>query len=227
MPYLQDGKIIDIILNPLGIPSRMNVGQLFECLLGLAGKNLRENYQLIPFDEVFKNETSKIIVYNKLYEASKKTNKKWIFNPNNIGKTLIFNGKTGKPYLQKVTIGYSYILKLIHQVKDKIAARSTGSYSVITKQPLRGKSKKGGQRFGEMEIWALEGFGCAYNLQEIITIKSDDTTNKFKLLYNLIKGSNLPEPGIPESSKLFILELESICIKISINKKSTHKNLFN
>nr|AYQ93407.1 RNA polymerase beta subunit [Lepocinclis tripteris] len=227
MPYLQDGKIIDIILNPLGIPSRMNVGQLFECLLGLAGKNLRENYQLIPFDEVFKNETSKIIVYNKLYEASKKTKKKWIFNPNNVGKSLIFNGKTGKPYLQQVTVGYSYILKLIHQVKDKIAARSTGSYSVITKQPLRGKAKKGGQRFGEMEIWALEGFGCAYNLQEIITIKSDDTTNKFKLLYNLIKGSNLPEPGIPESSKLFILELESICIKISINKKASHKNLFN
>nr|YP_009540920.1 RNA polymerase beta subunit [Lepocinclis tripteris]AYQ93346.1 RNA polymerase beta subunit [Lepocinclis tripteris] len=227
MPYLQDGKIIDIILNPLGIPSRMNVGQLFECLLGLAGKNLKENYQIIPFDEVFKNETSKIIVYNKLYEASKKTNKKWIFNPNNVGKTLVFNGKTGKPYLQKVTVGYSYILKLIHQVKDKIAARSTGSYSVITKQPLRGKSKKGGQRFGEMEIWALESFGCAYTLQEIITIKSDDTTNKFKLLYNLIKGALLPEPGIPESSKLFILELESICIKISISKKSSHKNLFN
>lgn len=225
MPYLQDGTPIDIILNPLGIPSRMNVGQVFECLLGLSGKYLNENYKILPFDEIYGEKLSNSLVYNKLYEASIKTNKKWIFNPNFPGKMKIFDGKTAKVFKQPVTIGYAYILKLIHLVKDKVTARSIGSYSYITKQPLKGKSKKGGQRFGEMELWALESFGTAYILQEVITIKADDLTNKYKTINSLIKGKNLPEPNSPESIKVFILELQSLCLDISIYNKESKRNI--
>lgn len=226
MPYLQDGTPIDMILNPLGIPSRMNVGQVFECLLGLAGNYLKENYEIMPFDEIYGEKTSNKIVYNKLHETSKKTKYKWIFNPNSPGKMKVFDGKTGKPFKQSITIGYAYMLKLIHLVKDKITARSIGSYSYITKQPLKGKSKNGGQRFGEMELWALESFGSAYNLQEIITLKSDDLTNKYKLTKSLITGSKTPEPNIPESIKVFILELQSICLDITIYKNNFNKKIF-
>lgn len=226
MPYLQDGTPIDMILNPLGIPSRMNVGQVFECLLGLAGNYLKENYEIMPFDEIYGEKTSNKIVYNKLHETSKKTKYKWIFNPNSPGKMKLFDGKTGKPFQQSITIGYAYMLKLIHLVKDKITARSIGSYSYITKQPLKGKSKNGGQRFGEMELWALESFGSAYNLQEIITLKSDDLTNKYKLTKSLIKGSKTPEPNVPESIKVFILELQSICLDIAIYKSNSNKKIF-
>lgn len=226
MPYLQDGTPVDMILNPLGIPSRMNVGQVFECLLGLAGTYLKEKYEILPFDEIYGEKTSNKIVYNKLYEARKKTNKKWIFNPNSPGKTKIFDGKTSLIFKQPVTIGYAYILKLIHLVKDKITGRSIGSYSYVTKQPLKGKSKKGGQRFGEMELWALESFGAAYILQEILTIKSDDITNKYKTIYNLIKGNNIPKPNSPESIKVFILELQSLCIDVYIYNQESQKKLF-
>lgn len=219
MPYLQDGNIVDIILNPLGIPSRMNVGQIFECLMGLIGKNLHEKYSLIAFDETYSKNLSIKLIYNKLYEASKKSKKKWIFNPNHPGKAKILDGKTGSNYLEAVTVGYSYILKLMHMAKDKITSRSIGTYSLITKQPLKGKSKNGGQRFGEMEVWALEGFGCAYLLQEMITIKSDDLLNRYKIVHCIIKGNILQKPSIPETFKIFTLELKSLCIDIQLYNK--------
>lgn len=226
MPYLQDGTVLDMILNPLGIPSRMNVGQVFECLLGIAGKNLKENYKIPQFDEMYGEETSKKIIYNKLYETSKKTHKEWIFNPNHPGKMVVLNGKTGETFKQPVTVGCAYMLKLMHLVKDKITARSIGSYSLITKQPLKGKSRNGGQRFGEMEIWAIEGFGAAYNLQEILTIKSDDITNRYKTLDSIIKGNPINEPSIPEAFKVLILELKSLCLDINIYQKDKIKKIF-
>lgn len=216
MPYLQDGTIIDMIINPLGIPSRMNIGQIFECLLGITGKHLKENYELLPFDEVYEKNLSIKILNKKLYETSKKSKKKWIFDFQNIGKSKIIDGKTGKRYRENVTIGYSYILKLIHTVNEKITSRSTYSYSLITKQPLKGKSKKGGQRIGEMEVWALEAFGAAYNLQEILTLKSDDYTNRYKIMFALIEDINLPKPTVTETLKVFILELESLTLNIEI-----------
>lgn len=225
MPYLQDGTIIDIILNPLGIPSRMNVGQVFECLLGLAGRYLKENYELLPFDEIHGKKMSNRLIYNKLHEARKKTKKEWLFNPNYPGKTKVFDGKTGKTYKQPITVGYAYIIKLIHLVKDKLNTRSTGAYSYITKQPLKGKSKKGGQRFGEMEIWALESFGSAFTLHEIITIKSDDLSNKYKTINSLIKGKTIPNPSKPESTKVFMLELMSLCLEISMYNENLYEPL--
>lgn len=200
----------------------MNVGQVFECLLGFSGKTLKEKYIIKTF---LTNNTSKEIVYHKLLESMTKSKKTWIFNTNCIGKTKIFNGKTGKSYKQPVTIGYSYILKLMHMASEKIISRTIGNYSIITKQPLKGKSKKGGQRFGEMEIWALEGFGSAFNLQEIITLKSDDMNNKYNLLKLFLKNKKFPYPNIPESFKLLILELKSICINITIYESG--KNKFN
>lgn len=162
MPYLQNGKPVDIILNPLGVPSRMNVGQLFECLLGLAGYYLKENYRITPFNETYGNEISKRITFQKLYEASQHTNQSWIFEKNNPGKSKIFDGRTGQTFDQSIVVGYSYILKLFHLVDNKIQMRSTGPYSKITQQPLKGKAKKGGQRVGEMEVWSIQGFGAAY-----------------------------------------------------------------
>lgn len=225
MPYLQDGTPLDILLNPLGIPSRMNVGQIFECLLGLAGNNLKEEYEIIPFQGKYENQISNNIVYSKLYESRKKTKKAWLFNPNTPGKMEIFDGRNGKTLNQPVAIGYSYMLKLIHQVEDKINARLTGPYSLILKQPIRGKSRNGGQRFGEMEVWAIEGFGSAYILQELLTIKSDDLTNRSKALFALIKGNKIPEPGIPESFKTLILEMQCLCLDINIYSKRV-KNFF-
>jgi len=198
----------------------MNLGQVFECLLGLCGKNLKEKYNLLPFEKKNNKTTVENLTYNKLYESSKLTKKKWIFNPHNIGKTKIFNGKTGKNFKEPITIGYVYIIKLIHIASEKITTRTKGSYSIITKQPLKGKSKKGGQRLGEMELWAIEGFGSSYILQEITTIKSDDLTNRYKALNSIIKGIVIPKPDIPESFKILTLELKSLCfdIKIYLNK---------
>lgn len=216
MPYLQDGTIIDIILNPLGIPSRMNMGQIFESIIGIIGKNLKENYELIPFDEIYEKNSSLKILYQKLYETSIKSKKKWICDFNNLGKIKIIDGKTGKRYKGTITVGYSYILKLIHVANEKLIARSTASYSIITKQPLKGKSKEGGQRLGEMEVWALEAFGTAFNLQELLTLKSDNYTNKYKLLFSLIENKKLPKPTITETLKVFIIELQSLTLNIEI-----------
>lgn len=223
MPYTQDGNALDIILNPLGIPSRMNVGQIFECLLTLAAVNLKEKYLIPPFDETQNNnEVSRTITYQKLHEAKKKTKKDWLFNPNYPGKTKLIDGRTGKIFNQPILVGYAYILKLTHMVEDKINSRLTGPYTLVLKQPVRGKSKNGGQRLGEMEVWAIEGYGAAYTLQEMLTIKSDDLYNRSKSMYNLIKSVNIPEPNTPESLKTLILEIQCLCLEINI---FTNKNL--
>ena len=216
MPFLQDGTPVDIVLNPLGVPSRMNVGQVFECLLGLAGKYLNQSMKVIPFDEMYGKETSRGLVYQKLYEARQKTKKKWLFEPAFAGKSRLFDGRTGEAFDQPIMAGYPYMLKLIHLVDDKIHARSTGPYSLVTQQPLGGRAKHGGQRLGEMEVWALEGFGAAYLLQELLTVKSDDMQGRNEILHAIIKGTNLPEPGTPESFKVLVSELRSLCLDIRI-----------
>ena len=161
MPYLQDGTPVDMVLSPLGVPSRMNVGQIFECLLGLAGHFLKKHYRITPFDERYEREASRKLVFSELYKASIKTGNPWLFETENPGKSRLIDGRTGEIFEQSVTVGKAYMLKLIHQVDDKIHARSSGPYALVTQQPLRGRSRRGGQRVGEMEVWALEGFGVA------------------------------------------------------------------
>lgn len=217
MPYLPDGSPLDLVLNPLGVPSRMNVGQIFECLLGLAGTYLGQCYKIQPFDEIYGSEASRSLVYSKLYEARIKTGQYWLFNPNFPGKIRLFDGRTGDCFEQPSTVGKAYILKLIHQVDEKIHARSTGPYSLITQQPLRGRSKQGGQRVGEMEVWALEGFGASYILQELLTIKSDDIEGRNKLTKSIINNKSI-KCGTPESFKVLIRELQALCLDISIYK---------
>nr|AOC61446.1 beta subunit of RNA polymerase [Rhexinema sarcinoideum] len=217
MPYLPDGTPLDIVLNPLGVPSRMNVGQIFECLLGLAGYYLKQNYKVQPFDEVYGCEASRSLVYSKLYEARIKTGQDWLFNPNFPGKVRLFDGRSGECFEQPVTVGVAYILKLIHLVDEKIHARSTGPYSLITQQPLRGRSKQGGQRVGEMEVWALEGFGVAYILQEILTLKSDDLKGRQQVLNSILTRKPF-YAGIPESFKVLVRELQALCLDLSIYK---------
>ena len=220
MPYLPDGTPVDMVLNPLGVPSRMNVGQTLECLLGWAGSHLGERYQIMPFDELHGIETSRRLVYSKLYEARKKTGKEWLFNTTYPGKCQVFDGRTGEPFDQMVTVGCAYMLKLVHLVDDKIHARSTGPYSLVTQQPLQGKAKHGGQRLGEMEVWALEGFGAAYTLQELLTLKSDDMQGRNEILSSIVRGQKLPTPGTPESFKVLIRELQSLCLNVVA--KRTH-----
>ncbi|KAG8481068.1 hypothetical protein CXB51_025810 [Gossypium anomalum] len=169
MPYLQDGRPVDMAFNLLGVPSRMNVGQLFECSLGLAWSLLDRHYRIAPFDERYEQEASRKLVFFELYQASKQTMNPWVFEPEYPGKSRIFDGIMAGPFEQPVIIGKPYILKLIHQVDDKIHGWSSGHSSLVTQQPLRGRSKQGGQRVGEMEVWALEGFGVAHILQEMLT----------------------------------------------------------
>ena len=218
MPYLPDGSVLDIVLNPLGVPSRMNVGQIFECLLGLAGSYLNQVYKIQPFDETYGIEASRSLVYSKLYEARLKTNQSWLFNPNYPGKVRLFDGRTGQCFAQPVTVGKAYILKLIHLVDEKIHARSTGPYSVITQQPLRGRSKQGGQRVGEMEVWAFEGFGAAYILQELLTIKSDDMENRKKVHFNILNNEPFTY-GLPESFNVLVNELKCLCLNTVVGKE--------
>ena len=215
MPYLPDGTPIDIVLNPLGVPSRMNVGQLYESLLGLAGKHLNQNYKVMPFDEISGPQASRSLTFSKLYEARKKTGKKWLFQPETPGKMRIFDGRTGEAFDQSITVGEAYMLKLIHLVDEKIHARSTGPYSLVTQQPLRGRSKRGGQRFGEMEVWALEGFGAAYTLQEILTIKSDDLHGRQQVISALTEGKEI-QIGKPESFRVLIRELQALCLNVNV-----------
>ncbi|MGF1492941.1 MAG: DNA-directed RNA polymerase subunit beta [Microcoleaceae cyanobacterium] len=221
MPYLPDGRPIDIVLNPLGVPSRMNVGQIFECLMGWAGENLKKRFKVIPFDEMHGWEMSRETVHGKLAEARDKTKQDWVFNPNNPGKTLVYDGRTGEPFDQPVTVGVAYMLKLVHLVDDKIHARSTGPYSLVTQQPLGGKAQQGGQRFGEMEVWALEAFGAAYTLQELLTVKSDDMQGRNEALNAIVKGKAIPRPGTPESFKVLMRELQSLCLDIAVHKVDT------
>ncbi|KAI9135212.1 DNA-directed RNA polymerase subunit beta [Acaryochloris sp. CCMEE 5410] len=221
MPYLADGTPVDLVLNPLGVPSRMNVGQVFECLLGWAGQNLNTRFKLTPFDEMHGEEASRSTVHGKLEEAQQKTGKDWLYDPEKPGKLQVFDGRTGEPFDQPVTVGKAYMLKLVHLVDDKIHARSTGPYSLVTQQPLGGKAQQGGQRFGEMEVWALEAFGAAYTLQELLTVKSDDMQGRNEALNAIVKGQAIPRPGTPESFKVLMRELQSLCLDIAVHKIET------
>ncbi|MEY2977922.1 MAG: DNA-directed RNA polymerase subunit beta [Prochlorotrichaceae cyanobacterium] len=221
MPYLPDGTPLDIVLNPLGVPSRMNVGQIFECLLGWAGHNLNMRYKMIPFDEMYGAEASRTTVHGKLEAARAKRNQPWVFDSEDPGKIQLYDGRSGEPFDRPVTVGYAYMLKLVHLVDDKIHARSTGPYSLVTQQPLGGKAQQGGQRFGEMEVWALEAFGCAYILQELLTVKSDDMQGRNEALNAIVKGRPIPRPGTPESFKVLMRELQSLCLDISVHKLDT------
>lgn len=218
MPFLPDGTPVDIILNPLGVPSRMNVGQLYECLLGLAGDKLNVRFKILPFDEMYGLEISRILINKKLRQASINKNESWLFNPYTPGKMILIDGRTGLEFENPVTVGNSYMLKLIHLVDDKMHARATGPYSLITQQPLRGKAQHGGQRFGEMEVWALEGFGAAFTLKELLTIKSDDMQGRNETLNAIVKGQQIPKFGIPESFKVLLHELRSIGLDMSTYK---------
>nr|YP_009582422.1 RpoB [Zantedeschia hybrid cultivar]QBK84044.1 RpoB [Zantedeschia hybrid cultivar]QJF46668.1 RNA polymerase beta subunit [Zantedeschia rehmannii] len=216
MPYLQDGTPVDMVFSPLGVPSRMNVGQIFECSLGLAGDLLNRHYRIAPFDERYEQEASRKLVFSELYEASKQTKNPWVFEPEYPGKSQIFDGRTGDTFEQPVLIGKSYILKLIHQVDDKIHGRSSGHYALVTQQPLRGRAKQGGQRVGEMEVWALEGFGVAHILQEMLTYKSDHIRARQEVLGTTIRGGTISYPeDAPESFRLLVRELRSLALELN------------
>jgi DNA-directed RNA polymerase subunit beta len=216
MPYLQDGTPVDMVFSPLGVPSRMNVGQILECSLGLAGDLLNRHYRIAPFDERYEEEASRKLVFSELYEASKQTTNPWVFEPEYPGKSRILDGRTGDPFEQPVLIGKSYILKLIHQVDDKIHGRSSGPYSIVTQQPLRGRKKRGGQRVGEMEVWALEGFGVAHILHEVLTYKSDHIQARKELFDTMMVGGRIPSPeGVPDSFQLLVRELRSLALELN------------
>ena len=210
MPFLPDGTSVDIILNPLGVPSRMNVGQIYECLLGLIGHKLNCRFKILPFDESYGIEMSRILINKKLRKISIIKNESWLYNPYVPGKMVLIDGRTGKEFENPITVGNAYMLKLIHLVEDKIHARSTGPYSLVTQQPLRGKAQQGGQRFGEMEVWALEGFGAAFTLRELLTIKSDDIYGRNGTVIAIIRGQQVLNLGVPESFKVLLQELRSI-----------------
>ncbi|WP_094561556.1 DNA-directed RNA polymerase subunit beta [Synechococcus sp. 8F6] len=216
MPYLPDGTPIDIVLNPLGVPSRMNVGQVFECLMGWASSHLDCRVKVVPFDEMHGAEKSKQTVQAYLEEAAKLPGKDWVYDPENPGKIQLIDGRSGEPFDQPVTVGYAHILKLVHLVDDKIHARSTGPYSLVTQQPLGGKAQQGGQRLGEMEVWALEAYGAAYTLQELLTVKSDDMQGRNEALNAIVKGKPIPRPGTPESFKVLMRELQSLGLDIAV-----------
>jgi DNA-directed RNA polymerase subunit beta len=230
MPYLPDGTPVDIVLNPLGVPSRMNVGQVYECLLGWAAQNLGVRFKVIPFDEMHGEEKSRETVHGKLEDAANmrdeetQRSKYWLFNPDDPGKIQVFDGRTGEPFDRPVTVGMAYMLKLVHLVDDKIHARSTGPYSLVTQQPLGGKAQQGGQRFGEMEVWALEAFGAAYTLQELLTVKSDDMQGRNEALNAIVKGKAIPRPGTPESFKVLMRELQSLCLDVAVHKLDTRED---
>src|SRR5690554_4766328 len=201
MPFLPDGTPLEIVLNPLGVPSRMNIGQVLEVHLGLAAKALNWHIATPVFDGA-----SEIDIMDTLEMAG--------FD--RTGKVTVYDGRTGEPFDNPVTVGYMYILKLAHLVDDKIHARSTGPYSLVTQQPLGGKAQFGGQRFGEMEVWALEAYGAAHSLQEILTVKSDDVVGRVKTYEAIVKGENIPEPGVPESFKVLIKELQSLALDVKV-----------
>jgi DNA-directed RNA polymerase subunit beta len=225
MPYMEDGTPLDIMLSPLGVPSRMNLGQILETHLGWAADqgwtefkgNTKASSGAKPgtlistpvFDGAHEDEIHEI-----LRNVNPNRDGKLMVDEN--GKATLYDGRTGESFDSKITVGYTYILKLIHLVDEKIHARSTGPYSMITQQPLGGKAQFGGQRFGEMEVWALEAYGASYALQELLTIKSDDTVGRVKVYESIVKGDNIPEPGIPESFKVLLKEMQSLCLNVEI-----------
>src|SRR5699024_687882 len=201
MPFLPDGTPIDIMLNPLGVPSRMNIGQVFELHLGMAARNLGIHVATPVFDGASEDD-----VYETLEEAGLARD----------AKMVLYDGRTGEPFDNRISVGVMYMLKLSHMVDDKLHARSTGPYSLVTQQPLGGKAQFGGQRFGEMEVWALEAYGAAYTLQEILTSKSDDVVGRVKAYESIVKGDNVTEPGVPESFKVLIKELQSLGMDVKM-----------
>ncbi|MDD3894420.1 MAG: DNA-directed RNA polymerase subunit beta, partial [Syntrophomonadaceae bacterium] len=210
MPFLEDGTPVQIVLNPLGVPSRMNIGQILECHMGWAAKTLGMNIATPVFDGASEED-----VFEKMREAAENPAGKVIGLGYN-GKTRLYDGRTGEPFDHEVTVGYVYMLKLAHLVDDKIHARSIGPYSLVTQQPLGGKAQFGGQRFGEMEVWALEAYGASFTLQEILTVKSDDVVGRLKTYESIVKGENIPEPGVPEGFKVLIKELQSLALNVQV-----------
>ncbi len=217
MPFCPDGTPVDIVLNPLGVPSRMNVGQTYETLLGLAAYLTGQRYEVPPFDEMFEKEASSNLVHKEIAYGKKVSGWDWVGDN---GKVVLYDGRSGDSFDNPVTVGKIYMMKLVHLVDDKIHARSTGPYSLVTQQPLGGKAQFGGQRLGEMECWALEAFGAAYTLQEMLTIKSDDVNGRSKAYESIVKGENLRRPGIPESFKVLVRELQSIGLDVSVAKRT-------
>lgn len=210
MPYLPDGRPVDIVLNPLGVPSRMNVGQVLETHLGWAAALLGFHAETPVFDGPREDEI------RDLLRKAAKTDEGVQVGVNETGKTRLYDGRSGEPFAQNVTVGEIYMMKLLHLVEDKIHARSTGPYSLITQQPLGGKAQFGGQRFGEMEVWALEAYGAANTLQELLTVKSDDVVGRVKTYEAIVKGENIQEPGVPESFKVLVRELQSLCLDVTV-----------
>ena len=208
MPFLPDGRPLQICLNPLGVPSRMNIGQVLEVHLGWAASKLGWHVATPVFDGATESDIEEC-----LQKAGYDTD----------GKTILYDGRTGEPFDNRVTVGYMYILKLAHLVDDKIHARSTGPYSLVTQQPLGGKAQFGGQRFGEMEVWALEAYGAAHTLQEILTVKSDDVVGRVKTYEAIVRGENIPEPGVPESFKVLIKELQALCLNVKVLDESNEE----
>jgi DNA-directed RNA polymerase subunit beta len=233
MPFLEDGTPVDIVLNPLGVPGRMNVGQVLETHLGWVAKT---GWQVEGDDAEWKDRLRSVSadsapagthVATPVFDGAKEEEITGLLGstlPNRDGQRMVgsggkarlFDGRTGEPFKDPIAVGYIYILKLLHLVDDKIHARSTGPYSMITQQPLGGKAQFGGQRFGEMEVWALEAYGAAYALQELLTIKSDDVLGRVKVYEAIVKGENVPEPGIPESFKVLIKEMQSLCLNVEV-----------
>jgi DNA-directed RNA polymerase subunit beta len=201
MPYLPDGTAVEVVLNPLGVPSRMNVGQILETHVGWAAHALRMKMDSPVFDGPSEKE-----IKDLLKKAGLPTS----------GKTILYDGRTGRPFHQPVTAGYLYLMKLAHLVEDKIHARSIGPYSLVTQQPLGGKAQFGGQRFGEMEVWALEAYGAAHTLQEILTVKSDDVVGRTKMYESIVKGDCTLEPGLPESFNVLVKELQSLALDVDL-----------
>ena len=223
MPFLPDGTPLDIVLNPLGVPSRMNIGQVLEVHLGYAARALGWNICTPVFDGAHEDDIRKCFSmaeeFTKSDDYEYKNSAKLDFSRIPLtadAKTQLYDGRTGEPFDNLVTVGYMYYLKLHHLVDDKIHARSTGPYSLVTQQPLGGKAQFGGQRFGEMEVWALEAYGAAYTLQEILTVKSDDVVGRVKTYESIVKGQNIPKPGVPESFKVLIKELQSLGLDVKV-----------
>ncbi|MGO1840025.1 MAG: DNA-directed RNA polymerase subunit beta, partial [Candidatus Microbacterium stercoravium] len=231
MPFLEDGTPLDVILNPMGIPGRMNFGQVLEVHLGWIaqqGWKIEGNPEwAVDIPEEYRDVAAGTPVATPVFDGAEEAEVRGLLEstkPRRDGQTLIdgsgkanlIDGRTGEPYPYPVAVGYMYILKLHHLVDDKIHARSTGPYSMITQQPLGGKAQFGGQRFGEMEVWALEAYGAAYALQELLTVKSDDILGRVKVYESIVKGENIPEPGIPESFKVLMKEMQSLCLNVEV-----------
>ena len=212
MPFLADGTPVDIVLNPLGVPSRMNVGQVLETHLGVAAKALGFKVASPVFDGIAEKQ-----IREYLRDARKKEGFTWV---QETGKARLFDGRTGDPFDQEVVVGHIYMMKLGHLVADKIHARAVGPYSLVTQQPLGGKAQYGGQRFGEMEVWALEAYGAAYTLQELLTVKSDDVQGRTRIYESIVKGDNSLEAGTPESFNVLIKEMQSLGLDVKVGGRA-------